>query len=202
MTRERRTSSAHRRHAAATCGRFVLAAGVLLAAVAASFVYLKLDFGALFSADSVRSSAKFAAEFFPPDVSASFIRKTAWAALQTLAVSAVGTLLAGVEGIECLAIPEHVEPNSSYFPILVGPDYPLSRDALYERLKSHDIFSRRYFFPLLSNLPMYADLPSAAPGNLPTANRAAAEILCLPIYPELGEDDQRRIVEVIADAAS
>lgn len=104
MTRERSTSSAHRRHAAATCGRFFLAAGVLLAAVAASFVYLKLDFGALFSAESMRSSAKFAAEFFPPDVSAPFIKKTAWAALQTLAVSAVGTLLAGLVGA-ALALP-------------------------------------------------------------------------------------------------
>ena len=107
------------------------------------------------------------------------------------------TLLTGVEGIECLAIPAHVEPNFSYFPILVGPDYPLSRDALYERLKSHDIFSRRYFFPLLSNLPMYADLPSAAASNLPVANRAAAQILCLPIYPELGEDDQQRVVDIL-----
>lgn len=111
-------------------------------------------------------------------------------------------LFADIAGIECLAIPADVEPNFSYFPILIGLDYPLSRDGLYERLKQHDIFSRRYFYPLLSNLPMYAGLESAAASNLPVATAAAAQILCLPIYPELGEDDQRRIVEVIADAAS
>jgi len=104
LSSEHTGSAADRRHAAATCVRFTLAAGVLLAAVAASFAYLKLDFGALFSADSARSSARFAAEFFPPDVSASFIEKTAWAALQTLAVSAVGTLLAGIAGA-ALALP-------------------------------------------------------------------------------------------------
>ena len=104
VTRERIRSSADRRHAAATGVRFVLAAGVLLAAVTASFVFLKLDFGALFSAEAMHSSARFVAEFFPPDVSEPFIRKTAWAALQTLAVSAVGTLLAGLTGA-ALALP-------------------------------------------------------------------------------------------------
>jgi dTDP-4-amino-4,6-dideoxygalactose transaminase len=107
-------------------------------------------------------------------------------------------LLADVEGINCLAIPESVEPNFSYFPVLVGPDYPLTRDDLYDRLKAHDIFSRRYFHPLLANLPMYAGLKSAAAANLPVANRAASQILCLPIYPDLGEADQQRVVDVIA----
>jgi dTDP-4-amino-4,6-dideoxygalactose transaminase len=108
-------------------------------------------------------------------------------------------LFAGTPGIECLAIPEHVEPNYSYFPILVGPDYPLGRDELYERLKAQGIYSRRYFFPLLSNLPMYRDLPSAAREKLPVANEAAEQILCLPIYPDLATSDQRRIVDVIVD---
>jgi dTDP-4-amino-4,6-dideoxygalactose transaminase len=110
-------------------------------------------------------------------------------------------LLAGLRGIEFLEIPAEVEPNFSYFPILVGPDYPISRDALYERLKADNIFSRRYFYPLLSNLPMYRELPSAAPAALPVASEAAERILCLPIYPELGEEDQDRIVAVVAAAA-
>ena len=104
VTSEHTGSAADRRQAAASCVRFALAAGILVAAVVASFIYLKLDFGALFSADAMRSSARFAAEFFPPDLSAPFIKKTAWAALQTLAVSAVGTLLAGLAGA-ALALP-------------------------------------------------------------------------------------------------
>lgn len=110
--------------------------------------------------------------------------------------------LADVEGIEPLAIPEDVVPNHSYFPILVRESFPLSRDALYDRLKAADIHSRRYFFPLLSNLPMYRDLPSAAPERLPVANRAADQILCLPIYPELSEADQDRVVDAIRAAAT
>jgi dTDP-4-amino-4,6-dideoxygalactose transaminase len=48
---------------------------------------------------------------------------------------------------------------------------------------------------------MYRDLPSAAPENLPVANRAAAQILCLPIYPELSQADQARVVDAIRAAA-
>lgn len=104
-------------------------------------------------------------------------------------------MLAEVEGIEPLAIPPEVEPNFSYFPVLVRPPFPLGRDALYERLKAAGIHSRRYFYPLLSNLPMYRNLPSAAPERLPVANRAAERVLCLPIYPELAVADQERVVD-------
>jgi dTDP-4-amino-4,6-dideoxygalactose transaminase len=105
--------------------------------------------------------------------------------------------LAEIPGIEALAIPPETEPNYSYFPVLVGPDFAVSRDALHETLCSRGLNGRRYFYPLLSNLPMYRDLPSAAPENLPVANEAAAQILCLPIFPELSVEDQERILDVI-----
>jgi dTDP-4-amino-4,6-dideoxygalactose transaminase len=109
--------------------------------------------------------------------------------------------LAEIDGVEPLAIPEGVVANHSYFPVLVGEAFPISRDALYERLRNEKIFSRRYFYPLLSNLDMYRRHPSADPTHLPVANRAAAQVLCLPIYPELGKSDQDRVVEAIARAA-
>ena len=106
-------------------------------------------------------------------------------------------LLAGIDGIDCLAVPHEVEPNFSYFPIFVRPNFRVRRDALYEELKAHEICSRRYFYPLLSTLPMYRDLPSATPANLPVATEAAGQILCLPIYGGLAEADQDRIVEAV-----
>lgn len=111
-------------------------------------------------------------------------------------------LLAGVEGIEPLAIPLETEPNFSYFPLLVREGYGLGRDGLYERLKTEQIYSRRYFYPLLSTLPMYRDLPSAAEANLPVATRAARQILCLPIYDGLDPADQERIVSIVRSGAS
>ena len=107
-----------------------------------------------------------------------------------------------VPGISCFATGLDVAPNYSYFPILVGPAYPLSRDGLYEKLREHGIFSRRYFFPLISNMPMYRGLPSADPANLPTATRIAEQILCLPIYPELHDEDIQRIVVAVRQPAA
>lgn len=105
--------------------------------------------------------------------------------------------LALVKGIHCLGDAGETEQNYSYFPILVNPDYPLSRDALYEKLKANQVFARRYFFPLISDFPMYRGMPSAQRGNLPVAADASAKVLCLPIYPDLKPQDQQRAIDII-----
>jgi dTDP-4-amino-4,6-dideoxygalactose transaminase len=104
--------------------------------------------------------------------------------------------LASVPGIRVPEVLPDTKPNHSYFPIFVGPDFPLSRDALYERLREHSVFARRYFYPLLSDLPMYRGLPSAARARLPNAVKAANEVLCLPIYPALQDDDVQRVIDL------
>ncbi len=88
-------------------------------------------------------------------------------------------------GIQCLEHAGEVQANYAYFPVLVGDDYPMSRDDLYHLLKKNDIHPRRYFYPLISDFPMYRGLPSANSENLPVATVAAQQILCLPIYPGL-----------------
>jgi dTDP-4-amino-4,6-dideoxygalactose transaminase len=102
--------------------------------------------------------------------------------------------LAGVRGIRLLESPEGVEANHGYFPILVEDDHPRTRDELHELLRRHEIIARRYFYPLISDFPMYRDLPSAQPGNLPVATAAARRVLCLPIHPGL----DAAVVEEIA----
>ncbi|MDP4075707.1 DegT/DnrJ/EryC1/StrS aminotransferase family protein [Acidovorax sp. A1169] len=106
--------------------------------------------------------------------------------------------LESVRGIRCLRGPPNVQVNYAYFPILVGPEYALCRDALYQRLKDEGIHGRRYFYPLIPSFPMYRELPSAALDNLPCAVNAAEKVLCLPIYPALTTDEVERIVHIIA----
>jgi len=108
--------------------------------------------------------------------------------------------LKDVPGITCLNGDAQATTNHSYFPILVQPDFPVSRDALYEKLKAHNIYARRYFYPLISDFPMYRSMPSAHRDNLPIATRAASQVLCLPIYPALSADDQQRIINIICEA--
>lgn len=105
--------------------------------------------------------------------------------------------LAGVAGLRVLFDDPAAITNYGYFPVLVGPGYPLDRDALYWRLREHGIHGRRYFYPLISEFPMYRGLPSAARANLPVAADAAARVLCLPIYPDLSEADQMRVIDVV-----
>ena len=105
--------------------------------------------------------------------------------------------LAGIPGIKCLPEVDHVQPNYSYFPILVGPDYPMTRDVLYQCLKNNNINGRRYFYPLISNFPMYRGMASAEASNLPVANHVASQVLCLPIYPSLTLDELHEITSVI-----
>lgn len=107
--------------------------------------------------------------------------------------------LKGISGIELLNSIENNKTNNSYFPILIKPNYKLSRDELYVKLKNSGIFSRRYFYPLISNFPMYNKLRSAFPENLKNANLISSQVLCLPIYSKLLLSDVVRISEIIAD---
>ena len=77
------------------------------------------------------------------------------------------------------------------------PEYPLNRDELYQKLRDNGIYARRYFYPLISDFPMYRGLPSAAQSNLPVANKAADQVICLPIYPALDAEDQAKIISII-----
>lgn len=93
--------------------------------------------------------------------------------------------LKDVRGIHCVNNSGEKIANYSYFPILVQADFPLSRDALYQALKDTGIHPRRYFYPLVSDFPMYRGLSSSHRENLPIATTAASQVLCLPIYPDL-----------------
>jgi len=106
--------------------------------------------------------------------------------------------LANVKGINFLAEPINTESNYAYFPIFVNEmEYGMSRDQLYDKLKQNNIYGRRYFYPLISKFSMYKGLESANPSNLSTAEKMAKQVICLPIYPDLNENDICRIIELI-----
>jgi dTDP-4-amino-4,6-dideoxygalactose transaminase len=107
-------------------------------------------------------------------------------------------LLADIQGITYLNGGLDSIGNYSYFPILVNIDYPITRDELYEKLRRHNIYSRRYFYPLITDFPMYRGLPSANKDNLPIATEISRKVLCLPIYPNLSNEEILRVTEIIA----
>jgi len=102
-----------------------------------------------------------------------------------------------IKGLTCPS-PNSLAHNYSYFPLIVNSDYHLSRDELYDRFRLNNIYSRRYFYPLISDFPMYRNLPGSNPENLPIATDIANKILCLPIYPSLTDHDIHRIVSILS----
>lgn len=107
--------------------------------------------------------------------------------------------LAGIKGLRVLNKPENIEWNYAYTPIFIDETFACSRDELYESLKPHNIFTRRYFYPLISEFPMYRGLPSAQPGLMPVAEKVSASVLCLPIYPTLTLDEVDMIADLIRE---
>jgi dTDP-4-amino-4,6-dideoxygalactose transaminase len=105
--------------------------------------------------------------------------------------------LQDIPGIEIPVHPDTPLHNYSYFPILIKNEYQLQRDELYWKLRENNIHARRYFYPLISEFPMYRGLPSSNKDNLPVAHQVAQQILCLPIYPDLTNTDLERICEII-----
>ena len=102
-----------------------------------------------------------------------------------------------VTGIRCIPLCETVVGNHGYFPILIENNYSLTRDQLSQALCDEGIYARSYFYPLTSEFPVYVDLPSSLPLNLPVATRISRKILCLPIYPEMTDEQLFQVINAI-----
>lgn len=97
--------------------------------------------------------------------------------------------LASIKGLRFLNDIKGVDHSYTYFPILIDEhEYGKTRDEVYFLLRKYNIFSRRYFYPLISQFPTYRNLPSAEKGCLARAETVAEQVLCLPIFPDLTFD--------------
>lgn len=106
--------------------------------------------------------------------------------------------LSNIAGISMFQRRSEIKYNYSYFPILINrEEFGFSRDYVYDYLKKFNIFSRRYFYPSLSNIAPYKGLPSAAVNKLPIANQIAEDVLCLPIFPDMTDEQLEYIIEAV-----
>ena len=108
--------------------------------------------------------------------------------------------LRNVEGITFFDDMPGVRHNYSYFPIFVDSEkYGMTRDELYFKMKSQNVWGRRYFYPLISEFSTYRGLESAAPENLPNAHKMANSVICLPMHHELSDEDVQRVINSIIE---
>ena len=103
--------------------------------------------------------------------------------------------LRGVPGLSFFDDMPGVRHNYSYFPIFVDAEkYGMTRDELYFKMKENGVLGRRYFYPLISSFSTYRGLPSAAPDNLPEANKMADRVICLPMHHGLTTNDIEKVL--------
>lgn len=93
-------------------------------------------------------------------------------------------------------LPPTIHYNNAYMPVEVDErEFGMPRDALYEKLKSYNVFTRRYFYPLVCDFACYQSVAIKDP--LIVARQVADRILTLPIYDSLELSDVDKICEII-----
>jgi len=105
--------------------------------------------------------------------------------------------LGNIKGIRLVPeLPKDVHYNFSYMPIEVDEqEFGMSRDRLYEELKKYNVYTRRYFYPLICDFACYKSV--SIKDTLTIARRITSRILTLPIYYDLSFEDVRKISDII-----
>jgi dTDP-4-amino-4,6-dideoxygalactose transaminase len=106
-------------------------------------------------------------------------------------------LLKGIKGIEFLEEIEGVQLNYQYLPIRINErEFGRSRDYVYSKLRDHNVYARRYFYPLCSNFPFYKNSDSTRV-ELKEAELVSEQTLILPLYGELTEKEIDMICNIM-----
>lgn len=107
--------------------------------------------------------------------------------------------LGGVPGLTLAPVQQDVKPNYAYFPVVFEPEvFGSSRDEISEKLKEHDIFTRKYFYPITNSLDCYKDEFDA--NDTPAALDVSLKVLTLPLYADLPLKDVDRICDLILES--
>lgn len=102
--------------------------------------------------------------------------------------------LSAIDGIVLNKEQKGVRSNYAYFPVYF--DYKklgFNRDDVNAALRKKDIFPRKYFYPAINDLDCYKGLGHSTP----LAHEVSLNILCLPIYEGLSNDEVDMVCDVI-----
>ena len=106
-------------------------------------------------------------------------------------------MLKDINGIRLFQKNEKATSNYAYFPILVEDSYKLKRDELYHLLKSENIFTRKYFYPLTSDQACFKNKYKKE--KLDNARLLSERVLTLPLYEEITTEVVEKICDMIIE---
>ena len=104
--------------------------------------------------------------------------------------------LEGIEGIQLNTVQPEVKSNYAYFPVVFDEQvFGAGRNQVSEALAEHDVYTRKYFYPLTNTYSAFHGKYSAL--ETPVALQISKRVLTLPLYPDLALEDVDRICEII-----
>lgn len=104
--------------------------------------------------------------------------------------------LSGIDGIKLLKPQADVKPNYAYFPVVIEEElFGAGRQAVIDSLKAEDIYTRKYFYPLTSDMDCYKGRFDSS--LTPVAKRTADRVITLPMSASLSLKDVDRICGII-----
>lgn len=103
--------------------------------------------------------------------------------------------LFGVPGLRISPVQEGVKPNYAYFPVVFDEEFGAGRDEVFAKLKEHNIFSRKYFYPITNSLDCFKG--RFDPKDTPVALDTSMKVLTIPMAASLPLEVVDEICDVI-----
>lgn len=101
-----------------------------------------------------------------------------------------------IEGIYMVEGKANVKHNYAYFPIIIDENKTgINRDELYNKLQEYNVFTRKYFYPLITDFDCYKNMYQF--NDLYNAKYISDRVLILPLYGDLLHEDVLEIVDII-----
>jgi dTDP-4-amino-4,6-dideoxygalactose transaminase len=107
--------------------------------------------------------------------------------------------IADIDGLRAVADPEWGTGNFQSFWVEVEPGYPIGRDCLMERLAQAEISARRGIMAA-HRQPAYAGRDTGHM-PLPVTERLTDNTLILPLFHQMSDSEQARVLDVLVEAA-
>lgn len=103
--------------------------------------------------------------------------------------------LLNVKGIKLSKIQEDVQSNYAYFPVVFEKEFGNTRDEIMEKLAKHNIFTRKYFYPLTTDFKCYRNIYNSK--ETPVAKYISDRVLTLPLFADLSIEKVNEICDII-----
>lgn len=105
--------------------------------------------------------------------------------------------LDSMPGVKICRPAEGIKANYAYMPVVFEDGCGTTRDEVFAKLREHSIFSRKYFYPLVSDYACYRGRFDSS--KTPVAQHVADRVLTLPMAADLALEDVDRICDIVLD---